>query len=251
MTINRQLVLRKLKATALHLALSLMIFFPFLYLLVFKWFPGPLFFTDGGWQGLRLMLLCDVVLGPVLTFLVFNPKKTRRALAFDFSLIGLAQLGALIYGTHAVISQRPVAVAMSSGVFQAVLADAINKQEIKPEEWARLGSGKPYWVYRRDAANSDEKSGVISYAMVDNIGEEALVFLYEPLKENIQKLKAVQLDRAALGKADPALEAEFKAIESAHAGELIWLRLGGRYADALIAFDQDLNRVGWIRRALE
>lgn len=251
MQIDRSLVFRKLKATALHVGLSLVIFLPYLYLLIYVWFPGPLFFTDGGWQGLRLMLLCDVVLGPILTFLVFNPKKSRRALGFDFSLIALAQLGALAYGTHAVLSQRPVAVSLSSGLFQAVLPETLAKQEIAPADWARLGAGKPYWVFRREAKNADERAGVVTFAMLENVGEEGLFFLFEPLKDSRAGIEAAKIDKTEWIKRDAGLESQFKAIEERQSGPLIWLHLAGRYADALIAFDADLNQVGWIRRELE
>jgi len=256
MTLTRALILRKLKVTTVHIALSLVIFLPILYLLIVEWFPGALFATSGGWQGLRIMLLCDLVIGPLLTFLVFNPAKSRRALWFDFSLIGLAQAASIAYGIVAVTSQRPVAVAFSEGVLQPVIQQEFDSQTIDAAEWARLGDGKPYWVFRREPKGPDEIAGVMTFAMVEGVAVDALFFLYEPLKANAGALAGAQVDQAKVIKEIPALAAKFKAIE-AQALELksptplLWLRLGGRYADAYICFDADLKQVNWIKRDLE
>ena len=60
------------------------------------WYPTPYFAIDGGWQVLRILAGVDVVLGPLLTFIVF--KIGKPSLKFDMSCIILMQIGALIYG---------------------------------------------------------------------------------------------------------------------------------------------------------
>jgi hypothetical protein len=241
----------KLRALAIHLGLSVLIFAPYLYLITQVWFPGPLFATDGGWQGLRIMLLCDLVIGPLLTFLVYRPDKTRRALAIDFSFISLVQIAALVYGTHAVLTQRPVAVSLSEGVFQVVLPEDLKPQTIAPDGWNKFGDGKPYWVFRRAPKDADERGGVVIFAMAEGVGEHALHYLFEPLKASRDAARSQQIDRAKLIAEDPSLAAKFAAIEAGRsASELTWLRLAGRYADALIAFDTEMNIVGWIPQDL-
>ena len=54
----------RLKASGIQLSLSALAFFIVLYFIVFLWYPNPHFSTNGGWQGVRIMLFVDIVLGP-------------------------------------------------------------------------------------------------------------------------------------------------------------------------------------------
>ncbi|MEJ2399037.1 MAG: hypothetical protein P8Z67_12590, partial [Gammaproteobacteria bacterium] len=97
----------KLKAFASHLGISFLIFLIILYFIIFKWYPFPFFSTDGGWQGIRIIIGVDLVLGPLLTLIVFKPGKP--GLKFDLSVIAIMQAGALAWGIWTVHHQRPIA----------------------------------------------------------------------------------------------------------------------------------------------
>lgn len=101
-----------------HLGLSLVIFAIVLYFIVFHWYPQPFFSTDGGWQGVRLIAAVDIVLGPLLTLIIFNPKKPE--LKTDVSIIALIQFVALFSGLYVVHNERPVAKIFQDGVFHIV-----------------------------------------------------------------------------------------------------------------------------------
>lgn len=136
---DRTLWINKAKASGIHLAISTLIFFVLVYILIFHWYPLPFFHSDGGWQGLRIMLYVDVVLGPVLTLIVFNYKKIRKKIIFDLSVIGLIQLGALTWGVNTVFQGRPVAIVYHEGRFKSVEASnfyrlGVNINEIKGAE---------------------------------------------------------------------------------------------------------------------
>lgn len=94
----------KLIATGIHLLISAIVALSVLALLVFYWFPGELFGL-GAAQGIKIILIVDIVLGPVCTFIVY--KKGKSTLKFDLSVIVLIQIGALIYGLIMVYSQKP------------------------------------------------------------------------------------------------------------------------------------------------
>ena len=101
---NSRLLRSKLHASGIHLGLSLVIFFVLLYLIVFHWFPPPYFSIDGGWQGVRIVAAVDLVLGPALTFIIFNPNKRLRLIVFDLGVIFIFQVLALIYGVQTTYS---------------------------------------------------------------------------------------------------------------------------------------------------
>ena len=55
-----------------------------------------------------MLVAIDVILGPLLTFCIFNLKKPRKELVRDLAIIGLVQLSALGYGLWTVYEARPV-----------------------------------------------------------------------------------------------------------------------------------------------
>ena len=112
MKFTKPLLITKLKATGVHLSISVLIFVYLTWKIVFDWYPGPYFAVDGGWQGIRLVGAVDLVLGPLITFLIFDNRKSMRAIVFDLVVIAVIQIGALAYGVHATYSQRPVAIVM-------------------------------------------------------------------------------------------------------------------------------------------
>ena len=65
----------KLRAFAIHLIVSATVILAFLGVMFFVWYPVPYFETDGGWKVLRILAGVDVVLGPLLTLIVFKPGK--------------------------------------------------------------------------------------------------------------------------------------------------------------------------------
>ena len=54
-----------------------------------------------------MLIGVDLILGPVLTLIVFKPGK--RGLKFDLSVIALVQLTALVYGMTVIYRERPYA----------------------------------------------------------------------------------------------------------------------------------------------
>lgn len=106
-----------------------------------------------------LLLLCvDVVCGPLLTLLLANPAKPQRERWLDFSLVGLVQLAALLYGLHSLWAARPVVLAFE--VDRLVIARANEVQtETLSQAPAELQS-LPWWgvlqVGTRKAKDSDE-----------------------------------------------------------------------------------------------
>lgn len=110
------------KAFAIHLTLSLLIFSSLVFVMLMWWFPGELFFLDGGWQGLKIVALIDLVLGPLLTLVLYKPGKP--SLVFDMSCVAAIQIAALAYGFYATYHQRTVAVVFADRNFTTLSADA-------------------------------------------------------------------------------------------------------------------------------
>jgi len=92
-------------AFCIHLLISLAILAILLSVIFFFWYPNDLIHT-GGIDGLKILFSVDMVLGPLLTLIVFSPNK--KGLAFDLTLIGLLQIACLCAGLWIIYNQRPV-----------------------------------------------------------------------------------------------------------------------------------------------
>ena len=106
------------QAFTAHLLISLVVFFVLLYLIVFHWYPSYYFHIDGGYRGIATIFFVDIVLGPVLTLLVFKPGKP--GLKFDMTAIVVLQIVALTWGVKSVVSERPALTVFYDGKFSCM-----------------------------------------------------------------------------------------------------------------------------------
>lgn len=83
-------------------------------------YPDEFLGATGGKKLFALVVGVDVVVGPLLTLLVFNPRKT--SLKFDLSVIVLLQLCALAYGAYVTIQARPAYLVYCIDRFELVTA---------------------------------------------------------------------------------------------------------------------------------
>lgn len=118
------------KAAGIHLSISLLIGLVVLTLLFLVWYPSPYFKASGGQELTLILLGVDLVLGPLLTLVVF--KAGKKSLKFDLSVIALLQLSALLYGLHVIVQARPAFIVAAVDRFNIVAAN-----EIKPEDLAK------------------------------------------------------------------------------------------------------------------
>lgn len=116
------------QASGLHLLISLAIAVAVLTLMLFLWYPGPLFEAAGGNDLLFILVGVDVVVGPLITLIIF--KAGKWGLKFDLTVIGLLQVAALLYGVHAVYVARPAFIVFVKDQFQVASASQLDPGEL-------------------------------------------------------------------------------------------------------------------------
>lgn len=97
-----------LLASGIHLAISLCIAALAAALVFGLWYPYPYREISGGRSLFMLVVGVDVIMGPLITLIIFNRAKRRREMVTDFTVVGLLQIAALTYGLWAVFVARPV-----------------------------------------------------------------------------------------------------------------------------------------------
>lgn len=111
-----------------HLLISLVVFCFLAYLVVFVWYPEFFYSIDGGWEGMRIIIAVDLVLGPTLTLVVF--KAGKPGLKFDLTLIGLLQSTCLLAGLYIVYLERPIFFVYYEKYFYSSSADTFKRYEM-------------------------------------------------------------------------------------------------------------------------
>ena len=124
------------KAAFLHLGLSVLIAVAVIAALYGIWYPPPLFQASGLEQFLTILLGVDVIVGPLLTLIVFRSGKP--GLKKDLGLIAIAQAAALAYGLHVMWQARPVFLVAAVDRFNVLAAN-----DVVPEHLA-AASGTEY-----------------------------------------------------------------------------------------------------------
>jgi hypothetical protein len=194
----------RLKAFGLHLLASACALSLILGTLYFGWYHWPGWYLAEVARVVLVMAGVDVVLGPLLTFIVARSSKPRRELARDIGMIVTVQLIALIYGTVSLWNGRPLYYAFSESVLQLVQA-----YDISADEWA-LGRQQnpqlcphwysvPRWIWAplpKDAAEREKMVGSVFSGGDDVI---SMPRYFKPWEQGLPELRAQLKKVDALG----------------------------------------------------
>ena len=123
------------KASGIHLLLSIVVGIAVGVLLFGVWYPPPYFHAAGADILVLLLVGVDVVLGPLLTLIVF--KAGKRGLKFDLTCIAVVQSIALVYGLWVILQSRPVFLVAAVDRFILISANDLDEADLaqgsKPE----------------------------------------------------------------------------------------------------------------------
>ena len=122
-----RLLISALKAGAVHFLLSVLVAVLAAALVFMLWYPFPYRELMGGRELFMLVIGVDVVCGPLLTMVLYNPSKPRLDLVRDLGIVAIIQLAALIYGLSVVMAVRPVYLVYEVDRFNAVSAVDIDE----------------------------------------------------------------------------------------------------------------------------
>lgn len=133
-------------AMAVHGLFSLVLFSLALLLIFYFWYPAPLDTAMGVTSVFWIILAIDLILGPLLTFAIFNPKK--KELKIDLTVIVAIQLCAFAYGLHTMAEGRPV-----FKVFVVDDIELVRKTDLKYPSDIKIDTAydshifsKPQWI---------------------------------------------------------------------------------------------------------
>lgn len=234
----------RLQAFAIHIGISALIFVALAAMILIWWYPGFFFETDGGWQGIRIIALVDLVLGPCLTLVVFRTGKP--GLKMDLTLIGLFQAACLAGGIWVVHAERPLAMVMVDEIFFSMSADDYRSAGVTPPDLSRFSGRGPKWVTVQLPEDVYESSDFRRQAMQSNKPLRTLHEHYIPFEPSHLDLeRAIPLADLKL------LDVETGGLQTwldEHGGTLedyVFFQLGGRYSYVHLGFRKsDMTMLG-------
>ena len=158
----------KLLAFGIHFVATALLAAAAAALIFVVWYPHPFEFMVRGAELFMLVVGCDLALGPLLSFVVFNRSKTRLALVVDYTVIAIVQIAGMVYGVYTVAASRPVYIAFSVDRYEVVAARDLKPAELEAATDSRYRgipiSGPQYVAVRvpeaeREQSLMDELAG--------------------------------------------------------------------------------------------
>jgi len=147
------------------------------------WYPGPYYAAMGGATLLRLLIGVDVVLGPIITLIIFDTRKPR--LKWDLAAIGVLQLGALLFGAWVMFDARPVYTVFTGDRFEIVPANSVDaaSRSRARTEFAVLPLAGPRVIGAHQPTDAKERSDVMLSSMAGGPDIAHLPHLYHTYAE--------------------------------------------------------------------
>jgi hypothetical protein len=212
------MTMTRTRAAASHLLISATLSAVVICLLLFGWYPLPYFWALGGLMLLVLIVGIDVVLGPLMTLILFNPKKSGRALTLDLSLIAIVQVSALCYGLYSGYVSRLVFEVFDGKQFQLVqaadvLPDFLKKAPLREYQSLPL-VGQRYAA--TNVPDDDKTKNDLSFYGAFGVGPQFMPQYYMPLEQHRELLAIASISQAALQKRNAPLVAEINGLLQSH-----------------------------------
>lgn len=214
-------------AVVIHLLASLLVF-AVLAMLVLSWlFPGGLFLAAGGWEGLRIIAVVDLVLGPCLTLIVFNPCKPRAELVRDLSVIGLLQVLALVGGCYVVSQARPLVVVHVFDTLYVLNREDYRQAGLGSQALEDIAGWAPKFFYVEVPASKADFLAQHTRALLN--GET-------PLQQRVELYRELPSDSQALMKV-------LRTRDQAENGSCLRVDLESSYQTGSVCFDLEARKV--------
>lgn len=237
----------KLRAGGLHLGLSAVVFLGLISLTVALWYPPPFFWIDGGVQIVLIAAGVDIGLGPLLTLVVYRPRRPR--LWLNLAVIGLIQAAGLAWGLHTLYSQRPVLAAFvgyPENRFFPVTTAEIAKGPRSLGELRALSKSRPPLVYIDLPGDHKQHEREIQRAWQEGGSVLRETGLYRPIAgKALEDVIAGTRTRATYA-GEPAYQRDIDRFVATHGGNekaFALVPLYGRYGRGLLALSRADGRL--------
>lgn len=200
------------RAAGFHLLISAVVAAIAAALVFGLWYPGFYRSVAGGRDLFLLVTTVDVILGPLLTFAVFNLGKGWKHLRRDLAVIAVLQSAALVYGLHTVYIVRPVALAFEVDRFRVIAAADVYEPELAkaPPAYRALPLNGPRLLGTRAPQPGDEHAQAV-FMGLQGIDRANRPLFWRPYTDSMPDVLVKSRPVSVLLARYPARAAEFRS----------------------------------------
>jgi hypothetical protein len=233
----------RITAFLCHFSISGMVGLAAVFVVFYIWYPAPLHEAAGVTRIFLLLLAVDVAIGPILTLIVFKPKKP--SLKFDLTVIALLQLSALGYGMNTVFEGRPAFVVFSADRFELGRACDIDPESadraLKSGNQAAIaGWTRPRWVAAVEPKDPKRAQDILFSALKGGPDWPQLPELFIPLsqvkEQMLARARPVEELRERLRKTQSPVNLD-------DSKDVKWLPLRGKAKNMVVLIDAQTAEV--------
>jgi hypothetical protein len=160
------LLMNRWKASGIHFLISITVIGLIAAYIIYFWYPPALISMAKADRILFLLGGIDLVVGPLLTLIVYKPKKP--SLRFDLTVITMCQIGFLAYGLNFIYQSRPVFMVAVHDRFDMVFANEIDVNDLAKStlpEAKQLGITSPKLVAAIPPSDNETRMSIAMDAL--------------------------------------------------------------------------------------
>ena len=228
---------KRLKFFFSHLSISFLIALLVIGLVFFVWYPAPLAKAVGVTNIFLMMLAIDVIVGPILGWLVYQEGK--KTLKFDLSVIILIQIAALCYGVFSIEQGRPAWLVYNVDRFELVRKNELvdtNIQQAQPQ-FQQPSWFKPQYVAIEFAKDIQQRNDEMFAEVLGGISIAQRPERYVELTQAKTQIQQRALPLVELQQYNPKTDVEKTLAEYPKANA--WLPLKANAVDMVVLVNKE------------
>jgi hypothetical protein len=240
----KPLPLSRSRAFTLHLISSAAVLFVFYFFISQILYPDALFVGAQGVEMFKILVPVDLILGPLIMLVIFNPKK--KSLKFDVACVLFFQIAFFAYGAWTLYTVRPAYIVFAKEAFYLATANQMDPAyfaKTKETRFQKVPSLGPEWVATRTDLNKEEKEEIL-FSRAGGFGLQHFPQHY--LAIDSQKQQEILSQAKPIEKL-PDLSNEYseklKKVTNAHATEqILFIPLFTKQSTLYVALDAKTGR---------
>lgn len=220
-----------------HLFISFLIALLVIGLVFFIWYPSPLAIAVGVTYIFLMLLIIDVILGPLLGLLVY--KEGKKTLKFDLSVIILIQIAALCYGVFSIEQGRPVWLVYNVDRFELVRKNELVDTNIQhaQSQFQQPSWFKPKYVATEFAKDTQQRNDEMFAEVLGGISIAQRPERYVELTEAKTQIQQRALPIIELQQYNPKTDVEKTLAKYPKADA--WLPLKANAVDMVVLVNKE------------
>lgn len=236
MTLNK-----RIKFFLTHLILSLCLVVFIVLWGFFNWYPQPLPKAIGLTYIFSMLLVVDVIIGPVLGFIVY--KQDKKSLKMDLGIIILIQLVALSYGVFSIFQGRPVWLVYYVDRFELIRNNEIVEENIEKAlpQYRHPSWLKPQYVAVEFAKDTKQRQNDMFAEVLGGVSLAQRPERYVPLLQAKTQLQLSALPLQALEQFND--KKQMQKILSKYPTANVWLPLKANKVDMVVLINKETAQV--------